>query len=211
MLLLALALCAAPPEEPKELPITPVQGDVSVNFGFADRNPLAGAIYLGGALGWTSGSYAAFFGGAGLELTHTAFSDPYRISMGLQLRAGLVWARPGNRATSAIPDLLVFARLTPFGAGIATQTPGPMGATTVSRNYFGVRAGLGLTGLWPAREAFDRFPFFDVEGFWGELLKVLSVVLVFPLLIVNHAEVAFEWVMSPAPLTALVFRVGAGF
>lgn len=219
-LTLALLLAAEPsklkdapePEEPKSYGITPVQGDLSVNFGIADRNPLAGAFFIGGALGWTNEGRPALFGALGVELTYTAFASPYRISLGAQVRVGLAWAKRRGYSTTAVPDLLVFLRLTPFGGGVSSSGTNAMGMLVTSTStYFGLRAGIGLTTLWPARTYFDNFPFFDVGGFPGELLKVLTTIVLFPLVLLNHGEIAFEYVLSPAPLTAVVFRVGAGF
>ncbi|MBL8954147.1 MAG: hypothetical protein JNK82_25445 [Myxococcaceae bacterium] len=215
MTLVALLLLVAAPPEPAEPPapaITPVQGDVSVSFGIADRDPLAGALYLGGALGWAGLSGPAMFGGGGVELTYTAFADPYRMSLGVQLRGGLVWARPGANPANAIPDLLVYVRVTPFGGGVTGPVTNAAGTTTmVSRAFFGVRAGLGVTALWPVRELYDHFPLFEVEGVGGQVLEVLSALVLFPLAVLNHGEVAFEYVAAQAPLTAVIFRVGAGF
>ncbi len=212
MTLLALALLAAAEPAPVEVPITPVQGDVAVSFGIADRNPLAGALYVGGALGWLGASGPSVFGGLGVELTYTAFADPYQMSMGLQLRGGLVWARPGANAANAIPDVFVFVRVTPFGGGVSTPVTNAMGMTSqVARAFFGVRAGVGVTALWPVRELYDHFPLFDLNGAGGQLLEVLSAIVLFPLAVLNHGEVMFEYAMSPLPLTAVIFRVGAGF
>jgi len=211
-LVVLAVLAAAEPPEPPEVPITPVQLDLSVSFGIADRNPLAGALYVGGALGRTNGPGPRMFGGGGVELTYTAFSDPYRMSMGLQLRGGLVWARPGANPSNAIPDLLVFLRVTPFGGGVTSPVTNAMGMTMqVARAFFGVRAGIGVTALYPLRHLFDHFPLFELPGPGGQLLEVLSALVLFPLAALNHGEIAFEYAMSPLPLTAVIFRVGAGF
>ena len=220
---LALALstaAASPPAEPvdpdegREFPIAPLQADLSVSFGSPDpRGPLAGALYVGAALGWvTNGRSPSFFSGAGLEIVYCTADDPYRMAVGAQLRAGLAWAQQRGFNTVAIPDLLVFLRLSLFGAGYVTRvtTPGGMMFSS-SNNFFGVRAGLGLTALWLPRMFFEHFPLFDVDGPWGEVLKVLNTLLLFPLTLVNHGEVAFELALAPRALTTVVFRVGTGF
>lgn len=201
------------PEPPRSFPITPVQGDLSASFGVGDpRGPFSGALYLGGALGWTTGDGPHLFFGGGVELVYTASDDPYRISLGGQLRGGLVWARQRGYDTVAIPDLLLFLRLTPFGGGSSSRSTTPTGmVVTSSTTFFGIRAGVGVTALWPARAFIDNFPLFDVDGIAGEALKVITTLVVFPILLLNHAEVAFEYAMSPRPLTALLLRVGTGF
>lgn len=212
-----------PPSPPRPLPdagtpeppshaLTPLQGDLSVSFGLTDRRLLAGALFIGATLGWANDGYPALFGAVGPELTYTAQPDPYRISLGAQLRFGLAWARHQGFDRTTIPDLLVYLRVTAFGAGVVTQMTTPMGmSTSVSRSFFGVRAGLGLTSLWPARQYVEHFPLFDVDGPLGEVLKVLTTLIILPFTLLNHAEVAFEYAMSPSPLTALLFRVGTGF
>ena len=203
----------APPEEPRSFPITPVQGDLSASFGLGDgRGPYSGALYLGGALGWTTGDGPHLFFGAGVELVYTTSDDPYRISLGGQLRGGLAWARQRGYNTVAIPDLQLFVRVTPFGAGSSSRTTTPTGmVTTSSSTFFGVRAGFGVTALWPARTFVDNFPLVDVDGLAGEALKVISTLVLFPILLLNHAEVAFEYAFSPKPVTAVLLRVGTGF
>lgn len=220
MLLLFVLLAAEPsklrddppPPPPEELPLTPLQADLSVSFGIADKNPLAGALYVGGALGWAHEHRPAFFAGLGFELTYTAFADPYRISLGGQLRLGVAWARRHGRQSTALPDLLLFVRLTGFGGGNTGTTTNALGMTVMSSTtYFGVRAGLGLTSLWPARQFIEHDPLFDVDGLGGDVLRVLTTILLFPLALINHAEIAYELVLSPSPLNAVIFRVGAGF
>lgn len=225
LLTLALAFLAAepsklsdppeppPPEEPKTFPITPVQGDLSASFGLIDpRGPFSGALYLGGALGFTSGDGPNVFFGGGVELVYTTGDDPYRISLGGQLRGGLVWARQRGYDRVAIPDLLLFVRVTPFGGGSASRMTGPTGmVTTSSTTFFGVRAGFGVTALWPARTFIDNFPLVDVDGLAGEVLKVVTTLVLFPILLLNHAEVAFEYAFSAQPVTAVLLRVGTGF
>lgn len=201
------------PEEPRSFPITPVQGDLSASLGIGDpRGPFSGALYFGGALGWTRGDGPDFFFGAGVELVYATSDDPYRISLGGQLRCGLAWARQSGYQSVAIPELLLFLRVTPFGAGSSSRFTNPMGmVTTSSTTFFGVRAGIGVTALWPARMFIDNFPLFDVDGLAGEALKVITTLVLFPILLLNHAEVAFEYAMSPKPVTAVLLRVGTGF
>jgi hypothetical protein len=211
---LLLALLCSEEEEPPRHRITPIQGDLSVAFGPAtdDRSLTAGALYVGGALGWANDGKPSLFGGFGFEVTYTAAADPYRMSMGGQLRVGLAWAKHRGFTSDVSPDLLVYLRVTPFGGGLVATGTTPAGTpTSVSRVMFGVRAGVGLTALWGARLFFDHFPFFDVGGFGGDLLKVLSALLLFPIAMLNHAEVALEYAMSPQPLLGLMIRLGAGF
>jgi hypothetical protein len=202
-----------PPAEPRSFPITPVQGDLSASFGIGDpRGPYSGALYLGGALGWTTGDGPDLFFGGGVELVYATSDDPYRISLGGQLRGGLAWARQRGYDRVAIPDLLVFLRLTAFGAGSSTRVTNPMGVSTISSStFFGFRAGVGVTALWPARTFIDNFPLVDVDGLAGEVLKVVTTLVLFPILLLNHAEVAFEYAFSPRPVTAVLLRVGTGF
>lgn len=196
-----------------EHPITPIQGDLSASYAVGDRrNLLGGYLYVGGAAGWTDSESPCFFFGGGAELGYAAGEDPYRISLGAQLRAGIAFAKQRGFNTVAIPDLIVFARVTPFGAGYATRFTNPMGMTTTSSvTFFGVRAGIGMTALWGARMFLDNFPFFDAEGFAGEAARVLTALVLFPLALVNHAEVLFEYAAAPREVTAVVFRLGAGF
>ncbi|MBI3181833.1 MAG: hypothetical protein HYZ28_06785 [Myxococcales bacterium] len=210
-LLTSLWPCAAAADQA----LVPVQADLSV-VGHFDAEPTSAvALFVGYARGRANPPFWTPFGTVGFELTYSGRPEPYRMSMGAQLRGGLAWGEDRGQA-EVLPDLLLFTRLTPFvastgGYGKLEDKEVPVNPPAPPQTFVGLRGGLGLTGLIWTRTFLSHGLYADERGFYGDTLRVLSTLLLLPLALMNHAELCAELLWARPLRTGLTFRVGAGF
>lgn len=212
---LALVLCTALAQAPlAERRVMPFQMDLSVVAGLGERSAAAVGLYLGVATGPARPPWGTPFGGLGLEYVQQLGSVPYRASWGVQVRGGYAWSS-NAREDDLLPDLLVFARLTPFwgtdvGFGDVAMPPPPTNEPPTRTSVFGLRAGIGVTAPWWTRKLLFMRPFDKERGFSGETLNVLSTLVLAPLALLNHVELVAE-VFANGDYSTLTLRFGTGF
>lgn len=205
-----VALAQAEPEAPGPARrFMPLQADLSGVGAFGARSAAGVALYVGAAIGRARPPWGTPFGGLGFEVVYQLTPDPYRISYGLQLRAGYAWGAPAEGG-DVHPDVMLYARVTPFYSTTALTLPNDVSADS-ALNSFGLRGGVGVTV-----PGWTRFLLFggllpQTGGFGGETLRVLGTILLAPFAIVNHAELTVEVLTAAPALWSFTFRVGAGF
>lgn len=193
--------------------VMPLQTDVSLVAGLGARSAAAFALYLGVATGPARPPWGTPFGGVGLEFAQQLGTVPYRASWGVQVRGGYAWSSTAND-DDLLPDVFLFARLTPFwgtdvGFGDVSGPPTPQDRPASRTSLFGLRLGVGVTAPWWTKTLLFLRPFRDERGFAGETLNVLATLVLLPLALLNHVEVVAE-VFANGDYSTLTLRFGAG-
>ncbi|MFT3706837.1 MAG: hypothetical protein QM817_04140 [Archangium sp.] len=215
--LLVLVVSAAPDAlgnpPPEEQHVLPVQANLSGVAGLGERSAAGFALYVGAA-GGPARPWGMPFGGLGFEFVHATGFTPFRTSYGAQFRAGWAWTREDKRARELMPDVMVFLRVTPFigsnvGFGDGQLPPGivyPKGPD----GLLGVRIGIAVTAPWWTSTLLFHRPFAAEKGRFGELVNVLTTLLLAPFALLNHVELVGELIDLPGAST-ITLRLGCGF
>lgn len=209
VVLTTLAQAQAPSPQAPLRRFVPIQADLSGVGSFGARSAAGVALYVGAAVGSARPPWGTPFGGVGFEIVYQLTPDPYRISYGVQLRAGYAWSAPVESG-DVHPDVMLYARVTPFYSTTALTFAGEVPAD-LALNSFGLRGGVGVTV-----PGWTKFLLFggllpQTGGFGGETLRVLASLLLAPFAIVNHAELTVEVLTTSTPIWTFTFRIGAGF
>ncbi|MBL8912567.1 MAG: hypothetical protein JNM17_17875 [Archangium sp.] len=198
---------------PAEQRVLPVQADLSGVAGLGERSAAGFALYVGAAGGPARASGMPF-GGIGFEFVHAVGFLPFRTSYGAQFRAGWAWAHDDKRGRELMPDVMVFLRVTPFvgsnvGFGDGGLPPGIQYAKGKD-GVLGLRIGVAVTAPWWTSTLLFHRPFAAERGPFGELINVLSSLLLAPFALLNHVELVGELIDVPNAST-ITLRLGCGF
>lgn len=216
-LVLAISLSQAPADAPavREKRVLPLQVDLGLVAGLANRAAAGFALYVGLATGPARPPWGTPFGGVGFEYVQQLGRVPFRASYGVQVRGGYAWSSDDELRDDLTPDVFVFGRVTPFvgtnvGFGDGQLPPDDSDAPGPTTAVFGVRLGVGATVPWVTRQLLFQRPFADQKGFLGETLNVLSTLVLIPVALFNHVELVAE-LFGDQAYSTVTLRVGTGF